>query len=223
MPQLDHISWFSSLLPILAFIPLLFKKNEMPIWVIFLYSVYSFTNDAIIIYRSDHEMKFSIFLYTFTVIEYLLFSYILLNLIQSKLIRKIIVACSVLFVVFCLFNMIDKPVSKFDSLQASIESILVLIYCVIYFFEQINQPKVIFLYSTYTFWIVVAILIYLAGTFFLYVFAANIPDAMRYEYWPINLICNILKNILFAVAIIMQAKNPTPKDPYLPRHQPFLN
>jgi hypothetical protein len=220
---LESISYFSTLIPILSFFFILKKEKKSAIWVIFFYSIYSFTNDSIILYRSDHGFKFSIFLYIFTIIEYLLFSYILFALIQNKVIRKLIIAFSLLFVLFCVFNIIDKPVKKFDSFQASIESILILAYCVIYFYEQINQPQVIFLYSTYTFWILVAILIYLAGTFFLYVFATNLPDNLRYEYWVINLICNILKNLLFAVAIIMQAKNPTPKDPYLPRHQPFLN
>lgn len=221
MPQLYQISWFSSLLPILAFLLILFKKKEMPIWVIFLYSFYSFINDSVLIYRATHGIKFSIFLYVFTIIEYLLFSYVLLQLIQSTLVRKLIIILSIVFFIFCLFNIIDRPVKKFDSIQASIESILILSYCVIYFYEQINQPKVIFLYSTYTFWVVVAMLIYLAGTFFLYVFAANLPDGIRNEYWIINHICNILKNLLFAIAILIHSKadkkvqNPGEYQPYL--------
>lgn len=224
MPTLDFITYFSSLLPILVFLPFLLKKKELPVWVIFFYSLYSFSNDTIIIYRSDHHLRFSIFLYIFTIIEYLLFAFILFKVIINKKVKQIIILASVLFTAFCLFNILGKHIHQFDSVQASIESILIIAYCITYFYEQINQPQVTFIYADYKFWIVIACLIYLAGSFFLYVYAAAIPTAMRKEYWVINLFCNIIKNILFAIAIIIHVKAPkSTKIQSLKDYQPFLN
>lgn len=226
MRSLDYISPLSTLLPIFVFLLFFREKKELPIWVILLYCIYSCINDSIILYRSDHNLKFSIFLYIFTIIEYLLFSFILHSLIKTKSVKKGIVVCSILFTAFCLYNIFGQPIDKFDSVQASLESILVIAYCIIYFYEQLNQPQISFIYLSYTFWIVTGILIYLSGTFFLYAFATDIPSEARINYWIINLICTMLKNVLFAAAILIQTKPPkTPKiqKPSEPDYQPFLN
>ena len=225
MLSLDYISPFSTLLPLLVFLPFLFKKKELPLKVIFFYNAYSFINDFTIIYRSDHGLKVSVFLYIFTVIEYIFFSFLLYHLIKSTIVKKAILICSLLFIVFCLYNIVDKPIRVFDSVQASIESILVLAYCIIYFYEQLNQPQISFIYTKYTFWLITGLLVYLSGTFFLYAFAVNLPDQTRINFWVINLICTILKNLFFTIAILIYIninKKP-PQKPVEPTYQPFLN
>lgn len=226
MLSTDYISPFSTLLPILVFLPFLPKKKELPIWVIFFYSVYSFTNDLVILYRWEHRIQFTIFLYIFTVIEYLLFSFLLYSIIKSKTVRTGILLLSFLFTGFCLYNIFGSHINAFDSVQASIESILVLAYCIIYFYEQLNQPQVSFIYSKYTFWIVTGVLVYLSGTFFLYAFAMDLSKEARKDYWIINLGCTILKNVFFAVAILIHVKTPKntkSQKPVERDYQPYLN
>lgn len=193
--------------------------------VIFFYSIYSFLNDLVIIYRSSVGLKFSVFLYTFTVIEYIFFSFLLYYLIKSSLVKKAIIVCSLLFIAFCLYNILNEPIKVFDSLQASIESILVLAYCIIYFYEQLNQPQISFIYTKYTFWLITGVLIYLSGTFFLFAFAVNLPEETRDQFWIINLICSVLKNVLFTVSILIYIKTSKkpPQHPIEPNYQPFLN
>lgn len=226
MLPLIYISPLSHLLPILIFLLFFRGKKELSVWVIFFYCIYSFSNDLIILYRSDHKLEYLIFLYTFTIIEYLFFSILLYSLIQSKVLRKGIIVISLLFIGFCLYNIINTPIKKFDSVQASIESILVIAYCIIYFYQQLNQPQVTFIYASYTFWIVIGILIYLSGTFFLYAFASDLPPQVREHSWIINLICTILKNLLFTAAIFIHGrkpKSPQAPTPVDPGFQPFLN
>lgn len=223
MLSIDYISPLSTLLPLLVF--LLFRKKNLPIKVIFFYSIYSFLNDFIIIYRSDHGLKVSLFLYTFTVFEYLCFSFLLYHLIKNTVVKKAILLCSLLFIIFCLYNILNEPIRVFDSLQASIESILVLSYCIIYFYEQLNQTQNSFIYTKPTFWLITGVLIYLSGTFFLYAFAVNLPKETREQFWIINLICSVLKNVLFTVAILIYTRtnNKPPEKPIEPTYQPFLN
>ena len=225
MPSLDYISAFSNLLPILIFLPFFSKRKELPVWVIFFYCIYSFINDFIILYRDNNGLSFSIFLYVFTIIEYILFSFLLYFLIKNKTVKKAILLLSLCFIAFCLYNIFDKAVEAFDSVHASVESILLIAYCIIYLYEQLNQPQTTVIYSTYTFWILIGLLIYLSGTFFLYTFAMDLPPDLRETYWVINLICNILKNVLFTISIFIHVKPPknSSTPPLGSDYQPYLH
>jgi hypothetical protein len=63
------------------------------------------------------------------------------------------------------------------------------------------------------FLIVIALLLYVASTLFLYIIASRLSDKEIEQYWAINHIANILMNLIFSVAFILyhsQKKNPTP-------------
>ena len=85
--------------------------------------------------------------------------------------------------------------------------------CVIYFFEQMRNPNSLFIYSTSEFWIVTGILIFLAGTFFIFIYSANLSEKEFLKYWPINYLFNTIKNILFGLALFIHGrKNRKPNE-----------
>jgi len=92
-----------------------------------------------------------------------------------------------------------------------------------FLFEQISKPETVFIYSSFKFWVIIGILVYLAATFFLHGFAASLPTETANKYWFINHYSNMLRNVLFAIAIIVSVK--TPKKPHSMEsgYQPFLN
>jgi len=70
------------------------------------------------------------------------------------------------------------------------------------------------------------LLIYASGTVFLYAFAMDLPEEERKIYWNINLICTVLKNLLFTVAILINAKHqkkPPPDNSIEHDYRPYLN
>jgi hypothetical protein len=213
------IAYYSDLVPVSAFLILISKHKELQIWVIFLYSITSFIVNSLLLNSSSD--KGYLILSVFTGIEYTFFALILYLILIGKIIKKVFIAISALFILFILFTILFHSKYKFDSVQTSIEAILLIGFCIIFLFEQINQPQISFIYSSYTFWIVVGILIYLAITFFLYVFAASLPFEVAKEYWIINNLASILKNIMFTIAIIIYVKPPK-----MQNHgdfRPFLN
>jgi hypothetical protein len=98
----------------------------------------------------------------------------------------------------------------FDSITVAIESIVIILLCIIYLAMQIKGSQNLFVYSTSNFWIIIAFLIYLAGTFFLYLMTETMFNnkTFRIQYSVINSTFNILKNILFAVAMLMKSTPP---------------
>lgn len=61
------------------------------------------------------------------------------------------------------------------------------------------------------FLVVVALIIYVASTLFLYVIASRLSDEEMGQYWSINHIVNILMNVIFSAAFFLnrpQKRNP---------------
>jgi len=139
----------------------------------------------------------------FTIIEYVLFSLFLYLIINKRIIRIIIVACLPVFLAISIFSFFTDQRSDFDSLPTTIESILVISFCIFFLFQELNNPEVPFIYQNPNFWFVFGMLGYLAGNFFLFLQYANISSDLRDGFWTINLLFNILKNALFAIALYL--------------------
>lgn len=61
-------------------------------------------------------------------------------------------------------------------------------------------------YGTFNFWIIVTFLLYISGTFFLYIMTDAMAKDPRFQkyYFIINLSFNILKNTLLCIAMVMK-------------------
>lgn len=210
---LKTISGFSGILPIVFFLVFYKRNNERKLWVIFVYVLLSFITDFLLgsVPKNSPE-KFYIFS-LFTAIEYGLFSAFLYMNLKSKKLRTFVVAAAPLFyglVIYFFFH--HNQTNDFDAIPASLESMLVIIFCVCFFFEQIMDMEVSFIYSSKTFWIVVALLVYMSAVFFLFISSEFFTTEERKAYWFINFISNIIKHILLASAFIMPNQKPKPTD-----------
>jgi hypothetical protein len=75
--------------------------------------------------------------------------------------------------------------------------------------EQVNFYSPVFL-------IVIALLLYVASTLFLYIIASRLTVREMEQYWSINHWSNILTNLIFSAAFLLQHfqhKNPSPESP----------
>jgi hypothetical protein len=105
-----------------------------------------------------------------------------------------------------------KEQESFDSIPASVEAIIIISYCILMLYEQINDPKVMFVYNTKKFWVTIAFFLYFSSTLFLFIYARNFTQAEHDKYWTINNFFEILKNILISISFVMKksSKNPYP-------------
>ena len=182
------------------------KIKEAVLLVLALYGViffcllrfYSYVHQDIKIYYHS--------LYTF--LEYSAFTFILWVNIKNKLFQKIIILITVLFIVFQLFYVTNTEVQKLDSIPIGIETILIFIYIFYFFYDYSKNVKDTFLYNHYCFWLSVGILIYLGGSFFFYILANNLDDTEVKTFGQFTYIAEIIKNLLFCIAIFMYKKSP---------------
>lgn len=182
----------------------------MQFGVLFFYTFCSFFNDQLIIYFSDHGKDVAVFyaLSIFTVVEFLLFSFFLYLIIKKKIFKVLILASLPVFLSISIFSFyIANPLNGFDSIATTVEIIFVLAFCVFFLFQELNNPNTLFIYQNSNFWFVFGILMYLAGNFFLFLQASGVSAEDRDAFWSINFICNIIKNLLFALAFYLPKNN----------------
>ena len=212
---------FSDFLIILLFLVFIRKtKAEKGLWVIFSYCLL----DLAVNYTLESApRRLLLLIYTlFTLFEYLLFATFLWLNIKSERFKKGILAATAAFTLFLgFYYTTTTEFRSVDSLPIGVETILILIYTFYYLYEQMNEPGELFIYNKYPFWISSGVMLYLAGSFFIYIFANQVDKKVLAQYWTFTYVFLIIKNILFAIAILIhvkQKKNPSPEKhlyPYL--------
>jgi|SRR5579871_3547751 len=217
--SVQFLSTYSPLLPLILFLIFSLKKSRPELKVIFLYILYAFGNDLYTtntVYGRNHIFAF---LAVYTIIEYLMVSTFIWLSLSGKALKMIIVFLSIGFVTYMIIYMIRSDKTKFDSIPSSVEDILLMMYCILYMFEQIAKPQIGFIYATPNFWVVLAFFVYTSSTLFLFITTSSLSEDEQAKYWVINQISNIVSNILISIAFILNPKsqkNPDyPDDNYL--------
>jgi hypothetical protein len=190
------IAFFAEILPILFYLIFLKRNRGEGLWVIFLYCLLSFLTE-ILFYILRQQNVYS----GFIIVQFTLFSWFFYSSLQEKKFKYIPIIGALIFYGVAISNFTSK---RFDSLSASVESILIIPYCILLLYEQIKDPSIIFVYNNKKFWVIIAILLYFSATLFLYLYYSNLSVKERSNYWLINNFFEILKNILFSVAFIMK-------------------
>ncbi len=193
------MSSLSTLLLIIFFLIFLKRNYDKKFWVILLYLVASFLTDIFIEFKFDRFYCCSFF----TWVEYGIFSYFFYLTFNTPSFKRLVAWLFPFFTVVLIYCVINdyKSTNNFDYLSSSFESILLIIISILFFYEQITNPEVAFLYSSKTFWIICAILIYMSATLFLFISSSLPSESMANNpFWLINTVATIIKNLLFGIA-----------------------
>jgi len=144
-------------------------------------------------------------IYTFA--EYSFFTILILFNIENKKIRRFIFFASLGFLVFQVVYFFQSKLVRLDSVPIGIETILIFFFIVCYFFEFDKKASPVYVYEMYIFWISVGILLYLGGSFFFYILINHLNPAEIDEFGNLTYVAEIIKNVMFSVAIAIYMKH----------------
>lgn len=127
---------------------------------------------------------------------------------NNRLLRKLTVV-AVLFsgILWIYKNVVLDQIHQYGGVYNAGTAILVILFSLIYFYHQLNKPESFFVYSLPSFWIVIAILLYKAGTFFLFLYSNSLNQTDLANFYLFDSIFYIIQNILFAVAFLIHEKS----------------
>lgn len=217
----NYLAFYSDLLPILFYV-IYFKKikKDKATRVIISYLLFDFFINLALLYI---PIKFHNKIYPIaTFFESLFFAYFFYLIIRKRSLRRAIIIGSIILALTSLtyyvytyyyaYGILRRTV-HLDSVPIAIETISVFLFSFFYFFEQINDTENLFVYNKPSFWGVLGILIYLAGSFFVYISANLISLKQLLQYWIITNIASIIKNLFFVIAIFLMANQTVRKKP----------
>ena len=198
------------LLPVVFYLIFLRRNKDEGLQVVFIYCLCSLGVEILApgLTKAFGIKKFYFFAF-FTIVEYSLLTLFLYRSIRNKRQKIIPIIGSLVFIGTAIINLLQRKRSAFDSLSASMEAVLLIIYSIIFLYEQIKDPSILFVYYTKKFWVVVAFFIYFSSTLFLFLYAATFTIKEHDNYWFINNIFDIIKNILFCIAFSMKKSKKT--------------
>ncbi len=143
--------------------------------------------------------------------EALLLFFFFSKILQSTLARKTPLIFTILFLIIWAAYFRKLGTTDYVNNAVTFENISIIILSILYFFEQINQPEPEIIYNKTLFWVVVAYLIYSAGTFFLYIYLPYLSKEDQVKYYNLNYGLSIFKNTLLAFAFTMKGNEPSRK------------
>jgi len=197
---------YSFLLPVVVSLVCFNKAN--PKHILLIIGVYGITFFFLNAYFEELVaiLHRSLYYFIYTLTEYATFASLLFINIKSKRAKLFGVGISILFTIF--LYLIDFVVRfrSFDSIAIATETLILLVFAIYFFYEQFKDASSLYIYNHYCFWLTIGILIYLCGSLFIFLYADQITPQQKSQFWFFTYVVEIIKNLLFAVAIILYSR-----------------
>jgi hypothetical protein len=142
----------------------------------------------------------------FTFFEYVLFSFYLFLHIKNRGFKRFIIATSIPFCLFIVIYYLTVHYIVIDSVAIGIETILILIFSFYYLYTEMNDTSTLFIYNKPAFWIILGMVLPLAGSFFIFIAADFLPRKEVEKYWSVTNVLTICKYIFFSIAILVHSR-----------------
>jgi len=110
---------------------------------------------------------------------------------------------SIAFTFFLFIYSYASNFKQIDTVNVGVETIIIIIFSFYFLYELTNENKIFFIYNDYRFWIIIGMVIYLAGSFFIYIYADQLSVSEMKQFWFLTWIFYIIKGITFSIAILI--------------------
>lgn len=129
-----------------------------------------------------------------------------------------------LFTLFLIGFYTFGNIRSIDSIPIGIESIFLMIFILIYFYSELKNVSSQNIYDSYSFWIIIGILIYIGFTFFFNILANSLDRNFLGKYFFYSYLGDIIRNIFFGISVLFIAKtNAKEKSKTISNMPPYLD
>ncbi len=218
-----HLLNFSFLVPLIFLVANFKKIRVSPILIVVTSYLILFFLLNFFFKEIRHFTGKKLYYFIYTLFEYLTFTYLLSYNISNKKFRWLVITLSAAFILFMIVFYIKAPIGRIDSIPVGIETIIILIYIFYFFYDHFRQLSSKYIYEYTSFWFVMGILVYLGGTFFFNILANSLDQEHYDKYFYLSYLGDIIKNLLFTVAIIQHARTSHSNEKLKNTNLPYLD
>ena len=177
-------------------------------WVIFLFVIFTIIQQLVVVasIKKGRPDIAETILY-FNPLTYLAFIFFFFRTVLfSPLNKKIVLTCTITYLLVQFLPLVTDTTLTLNSIITTINTLFILLFCLLYFFEQIRFPKTVFIYTQSSFWSIVGLLVFSAGTFFIFWYNTIIKQSEVFEnqYIIIHALIFIIRNVLFSIAFTIK-------------------
>jgi hypothetical protein len=209
-----YASVSTEILPVIFYLILHPQKKDESLRVIFFLLLVNFSTDVYGIYSLVKVQNNSISFNLNLLIETICLCIFYTKIIREDLVKKIIYAVLFIFLVFWGFQFGELGKTEFLWDSVTFENILVMVFAIYYYYEQIFKLNTPFIYRRSRFWVVTAYFITAAGTFFLLLYIRSFNPKVQQLIYVLNYIFVIIRTILLCIAMFSKDNNILQKQKY---------
>ena len=175
--------------------------------LLLIYSITAFIVDRIPEVIDTASTTARILSFAFTIFEYTVFTLFFYRFFRRKSYKRWVLAGSLLFLTIVILELEKFGVVYYSRFNAGTAVILIISYSLLLFHEWLMDDPMEMIYKKAAFWITLGCLVYLSGNFFFFITIGKQWE----QNWTMHAVCNLLKNLLFVIAIVQAFPVTPPK------------
>lgn len=202
-PYIQLLSSYSVIIPIIIGF-LYFRTFDHKSKVLLFYLISVLFIESFAIYLAKNSIHNLFLYYISSFIEFSCFSYVLLNLITHKFKNQIIRVSVMTFGIISIFEFIQNGSNYMNFISRNVEFIFLVPLSIIYFSIEIKKMQQKRITDTFGFWVCTALIIYLSGSFFVFLFSNYLLDEspeILSSIFIIHSLFNVTFSILLAISL----------------------
>lgn len=137
----------------------------------------------------------------YTPVEFGFISTVYFTIFKKWSYKKLILVISISFLSYLILSIFNSDLKRFDALNRTIESGILLVYFSIYLIEVLKNSKEPYLEIHPYFILTVGFVLYFAGTIIVFFISNNLDSNAFIPIWAIHSILNIFLNSIYSVVI----------------------
>jgi hypothetical protein len=213
--SIEDILRLTFIAPILLFFLTRSGKNKSK-WVFFLFCTFVFFHALItaLLEITVGKTPSSLFNFIFIPVEFSIIGYFFYHSVNYEIHKRVILWLSIAFIAAYIIKSLLTPLQMFDSALNGVESLLVIFFSLLYFYEQLRYPKSLFIYTQPEFWGVSGFFLFFSISFFAFLYRQTFWTQKDFyvQYVYIHALAGILRNLLFTMGMLIKPeKTPLPE------------
>ena len=208
-----HLYYFSPIFAAIAFVASLtiFRGKRSPgyLKVFSLFLLVNLITETISAIQDFYVINNLVFVNLVTVFDFAFYCYFIREIIRSKLVKRILLYCLIIYPAMFLVNTLLIQGSAFHSMTYALGCLLIVVSCVYYFWELFQQPDAVNLSRQPAFWIASGLLFYYACTFPFYGttnLVSALPKVILRNLLLIFELLSILQYLSFTIAFLCRLR-----------------
>jgi hypothetical protein len=212
-----HYPFLRIVVPLSALIPIvvgLYSYSQLSrlAKVIFYFTVFAGLMDGFSSILSIYHIHNLVQLHFYTIAEFLILSTFFINVFTRPGLIKAVKVINIVFSLLWLVNFVFfRGVDQFNTLTRSLEAILIIVYAVLYFEQESRVIHAVRWEKTPANWMVTGILLYFAGSFFLFLFSniitVHVSKPVLVFIWNLHGVFVVAMYLLFTIGFLNERRS----------------